>query len=39
MIYDINTIANYDPAIIDYLEMGIGSELKRIEDSNSFELL
>jgi hypothetical protein len=32
MIYDVNTIANYDRAIIPYLQMPIGSELFRNED-------
>ena len=30
MMYDINTIANYDQAIIPYLEMAIGTELQRV---------
>lgn len=29
MIYDVNTIANYDSSIIPYLGMPIGSELER----------
>ena len=29
MIYDVNTIANYDHAIIPYLNMPIGAELER----------
>ena len=29
MIYDVNTIANYDPAIIPYLEAPPGSEFER----------
>ncbi|WP_300600707.1 DUF2185 domain-containing protein [Niabella sp.] len=29
MIYDVNTIANYDPAIIPYLSAEIGSEFTR----------
>lgn len=32
MIYDINTIANYDAAIIPYLQMPKGTELFRHED-------
>lgn len=31
-IYDVNTIANYDPAIIPYLDADVGSELKRMGD-------
>jgi hypothetical protein len=29
MIYHINTIANYDPSIVPYLELDIGSQLER----------
>jgi hypothetical protein len=29
LIYDLNTIANYDKAIIPYLNLEIGSELER----------
>jgi hypothetical protein len=36
MIYDVNTIANYDPAIIPYLHLEIGAELERQED-NTFK--
>ena len=32
MIYDINTIANYDRSIIPYLQMPIGSELFKNQD-------
>ncbi len=39
MIYNVNTIANYDPAIIPYLSFPIGTELERIEDSNNFKKL
>lgn len=28
-IYDINTIANYDPSIIPFINLPIGSELER----------
>jgi hypothetical protein len=31
-IYNTNTIANYDPAIIPYLDMPEGTELERNED-------
>jgi len=37
MIYDVNTIANYDKAIIDYLQFPIGSDLVRIKGTNRFE--
>lgn len=29
MIYDLNTIANYDLSIIPYLDMQVGSELEK----------
>ena len=38
MIYDLNTIANYDPAVIPYLHLETGSELERQTD-NLFELV
>lgn len=38
-IYDTNTIANYDNAIIPYLGLPIGSELERVEDSNEFRII
>ncbi|RBQ02796.1 DUF2185 domain-containing protein [Pedobacter miscanthi] len=37
MIYDVNTIANYDKAIIPYLNLPIGSDLERIEGTDTFE--
>ncbi|HOY11790.1 MAG TPA: DUF2185 domain-containing protein [Saprospiraceae bacterium] len=37
MIYDINTIANYDNAIIPYIEMEIGTELERQGDNSFIE--
>ena len=37
MIFDVNTIANYDPAIIPYLKMRIGTELERIEGMDKFQ--
>ncbi len=33
MIYDVNTIANYDPAIIPFLDAPPGSEFGRVGDS------
>jgi hypothetical protein len=36
-IYDVNTIANYDSAIIPYLNKQIGVELNRIEDTDDFK--
>ncbi|SDE00695.1 DUF2185 domain-containing protein [Niabella drilacis] len=35
MIYDVNTIANYDPSIIPYLNAEIGSEF--IREGNVFK--
>lgn len=36
-IYDLNTIANYDPAIIPYLELPLGTHLERIKGTNEFK--
>lgn len=36
-VYAMNTIANYDPAIIPYLEMVVGTTLERIEGTNKFK--
>jgi hypothetical protein len=35
-IYDTNTIANYDEAIIPYLDLPIGTELERIKGTDKF---
>jgi hypothetical protein len=37
--YKINTIANYDPSILPYLDFPFGSSLDRIEGTNAFELI
>ncbi|MGD9654387.1 MAG: DUF2185 domain-containing protein [Sulfuricurvum sp.] len=37
-VYSLNTIVNYDISIIPYLELPIGTELERVEDSNEFEI-
>ncbi len=37
--YSVNTIANYDPSIIDYLESPIGSEFLRIAGTDQFKKL
>lgn len=37
-IYDVNTIVNYDPAIIPYLNEPVGTELERIKGTVRFEL-
>lgn len=36
-IYDVNTIANYDPAIIAYLHEPVGAELERVKGTNVFK--
>lgn len=38
-IYDVNTIANFEPAIIEYLDYPIGSALERQKGANRFDLL
>jgi len=38
-IYDTNTIANYDKAIIPYLDLPIGTELERIKGTDKFNRL
>ena len=38
-IYDVNTIANYDKAIIPYLDLPIGTELERIKDTEQFQFI
>jgi len=35
--YDINTVANYDPAIIPYLDESIGTAWERISGTNKFQ--
>jgi hypothetical protein len=39
MLYDINTIANYDKAIIPILKKPIGTEWERIEGTNRWQKL
>lgn len=39
MIFDVNTIANYDAAIIPYLNLPVGSELERVEGSDEYNTL
>jgi hypothetical protein len=36
MIFEVNVIANYDSAIIPFLELPIGSELERLSGTNQF---
>ena len=38
-VYDINTIVNYDGAIIPFLDAPIGSEFERIQGRNDFKLI
>jgi hypothetical protein len=37
-IYDLNTIANYDPTIIPFLDFAIGTELERVPGTNQFRI-
>jgi hypothetical protein len=37
-VYDVNTIANYDPAILPYLDLPIGAELERDESGSFFRI-
>ena len=37
MIFDVNTVANYDQSIIPYLKSRIGVELERIEGMDEFQ--
>jgi hypothetical protein len=34
--YDVNTVANYDPAIIPYLDFAVGTQFGRVAGSDSF---
>ena len=36
-VFDVNTIANYDEAIVPYLKLSYGTELERIEGSDEFQ--
>jgi len=38
-IYSVNTIANYDNAIIPYLNLPVGITLERIEGTDKFEVV
>jgi hypothetical protein len=38
-IYDVNTIANYDKAIIPYLSLPIGAELERVRGTQGFKII
>jgi hypothetical protein len=39
MIYRVNTIANYDNGIIPYLNLPYGTELERIEGTDTFQII
>ena len=36
-VYDVNTVVNYDPSVIPYLEAPIGSAFERLPDGAAFE--
>lgn len=36
MVFEVNTIANYDPTIIPYLNQDVGKEFERIEGTDKF---
>jgi len=38
-IYDVNTIANYDRAIISYLNLPIGTQLERVRGTDIFQII
>lgn len=38
-IYAVNTIANYDRAIIPYLNLPIGTELERVDGTDLFKII
>ncbi len=38
-VYDLNTIANYDPAIIPYMDLPVGTALERIDGSSEFKIV
>jgi hypothetical protein len=39
MVYSINTIANYERAIIPYLGLAFGTELERIKNTDEFQII
>jgi hypothetical protein len=39
MMYNVNTIANYDKAIIPFLELPYDSHLERIEGTDDFQFV
>lgn len=38
-VYDVNTIANYDPSIIPLLGSPIGSAFEKVEEGGRFEVV
>jgi hypothetical protein len=38
-IYDVNTIANYDRAILPYLRLPFGTQLERIKGTEKFQII
>lgn len=36
MVFEVNTMANYDASIIPYLKSKTGTELERVENTNEF---
>ncbi|HEV8285884.1 MAG TPA: DUF2185 domain-containing protein [Chitinophagaceae bacterium] len=38
-IYDVNTIANYDRAIIPYLNLPYGTQLERVRGTDKFRII
>jgi hypothetical protein len=36
MVFEVNVIANYDPAIIPYLKQPVGAELERLSGTEQF---
>jgi hypothetical protein len=38
-IYDVNTIANYDGAIIPYLHLPFGTQLERVRGTDRFQII
>jgi hypothetical protein len=38
-VYDVNTIANYDPSIIPLLSSPIGSAFEKVEEGGQFEVV
>lgn len=38
-VYDVNTIANYDPTIVTLLNAPIGSEFEKLDEHSQFTLI